>query len=357
MIQTNYQKRAQNIIINIQMLRLSDVKIVQVELTTRCNSRCPMCPRNYRGMEYNSGYPITELSLEQFCHIFTPDFLTQLKPSATQKFGINFNGNLGDFGLARDALEIVHYCVDHGVHVTINTNGSMRTPDWWSQLARPGVSIGFALDGLEDTHALYRQDTDWNRIIENACAFIAAGGWAVWRFAPFDHNRHQEEACRQMAQNLGFAQFHNIYDGRDRGMAYSRTGEFSHWIGPRSDDNPTPPDIKPLLENHVTWYDAKTVREEKDSAKLNLFCGHQQNREIYVAADGSVYPCCFLGFYPKQMNHPGNRELAELVQENNALKYPLEHCLAWFDRVEATWRLSSIAEGRTYQCVKSCNRP
>ena len=337
------------------MLRLQDVKTVQVELTTRCNARCPMCPRNYRGMDFNSGYPITELSLQQFQHIFTQSFLEQLVPPRGR--GISFNGNLGDFGLARDASEIVRYCVDHGVAVSINTNGSMRTSDWWAGLALPGVTVGFALDGLAEVHALYRQDTDWHRVMQHARAFIAAGGRAVWRFVPFDHNRDQEEVCRQMARDLGFADFENIWDGRDTGTVFTRTGEFSHRIGRNLDPHNNIPDIKPMLENHVTWYDALTVQETRDRPELNIFCTHKQNLEIYVAADGSVYPCCYLGFYPKTMNHPGNRELAGLVSENNALEYPLEHCLAWFDRVEETWRLSSIAQGRTYQCVKTCNRP
>ena len=80
------------------------------------------------------------------------------------------------------------------------------------------------------------------------------------------------------------------------------------------------------------------------------------NQEIYIAADGSVYPCCFLGFYPKTMHHPGNAELKNLIWENNALEHPLEHCLQWFDRVEETWAKSSIRDGRTYQCIVTCNK-
>ena len=57
------------------------------------------------------------------------------------------------------------------------------------------------------------------------------------------------------------------------------------------------------------------------------------------------------------MKHPGNDELAELIWENNALEHSLEHCMQWFDRVEQTWQQASIADGRLYQCVKTCNRP
>jgi MoaA/NifB/PqqE/SkfB family radical SAM enzyme len=328
------------------MLKLSDIRQVQIELTTRCNARCPMCMRNYRGMDYNSGYPETELSLSDIKKILTPDLLPQLSK------GISFNGNLGDFGLARDAQSIVLWLTDQGVPVYINTNGSMRTPEWWASLARPGVTIGWALDGLADTHALYRQDTDWHRVIENARAFIGAGGHAVWRFIPFVHNRHQEDKCRALAQELGFAEFENIDEGRNRGPAFHRNGVFSHHLG--EPYNSSTPDIRPMLESHLTWFDPKTVQCQKDTEPLRLICQHKRLQEIYIAADGTVWPCCFLGFYPATMAHPGNQQLWPLVSENNALEFDLAHCMAWFDRVEETWSKPSIAQGRLYGCVNSC---
>lgn len=332
------------------MLSLQEIQQVQVELTTRCNARCPMCMRNYRGLDYNSGYPLTELSLAQFKHILQPNFLKQLTK------GISFNGNLGDFGLSRDGVEIVEYLCEHNVPVYINTNGSMRTPEWWARLALPNVRIGWALDGLADTHKLYRQDTDWHRIIHNARAYINAGGHAIWRFIPFKHNRHQIDQCRTLAKELGFAYFENIDEGRNNGPVFARDGEFSHWLGdPWNEDIP---EIEPLVESHITWFDHRTIKLDKDVTPLNMVCQHKRIKEIYLAADGSIYPCCFLGFYPGQMKHPGNEQLRHMVKENNALEYSLEHCVRWFNEVEATWAKESIPAGRLYTCVNSCaNRP
>lgn len=349
------------------MLKLDHIKRVHVELTTRCNARCPMCPRNYRGSDYNSGYPITELSFADFKKIFTPEFLTQLRPAAVpndgfrhrrfERFGISFNGNLGDFAAARDSVEIVEYVVENQVEVTVCTNGGLRNPAWWRRLALSGVEIGFALDGLEDTHHMYRQDIVWSRVIENAQAFIDAGGQAVWRFIPFDHNRHQEQACRELAQKMGFVRFENIYDGRDRGPVFDRDGKFSHYIGDRrASESQEPQDIRPLLENHVTWFKPETVKNDKDVPNVEINCLHKTRQEIYVAADGSVYPCCFLGFYPGSMQHPGNIQVIPLVKENNALEYSLEHCLMWFEKIEQSWQEKSIREGRIYQCVSTCGK-
>jgi sulfatase maturation enzyme AslB (radical SAM superfamily) len=310
-----------------------------------------MCVRNYRGYDYNSGYPLTELSLADIKKILPPEFLKQIKR-------IVFNGNLGDFGLAKDGVEIVKYLVDNQVPlININTNGSMRTPDWWAQFALPGVKIGFALDGLADTHSLYRQDTDWNTVIKNAQALIAAGGQAIWRFIPFDHNRHQEEACKQLANELGFISFVNIGQGRDRGPVYNRDGSFSHWIGDRrTGESSEAPPIEAMLESHITWFNSTTIKHPKDTDGLVIGCNHMRQKELYLAADGTVYPCCYLGFYPGTMHQPGNEQLKLLVQGNNALEYPLEDCIKWFDQVEKTWDQPNIANGRLYACVHACGQ-
>jgi sulfatase maturation enzyme AslB (radical SAM superfamily) len=325
------------------MLKLNQITALHLELTTKCNARCPMCMRNYRGVDYNSGYPLTELSLGNIKHIFDDNsFLKQIKK-------INFNGNLGDFSLAADALEIVDFFLSNTTaEIQIETNGSTRTAAWWTRLAHSRIKILFALDGLSDTHGLYRQNTNWEKIIENARAVISHQGNAVWKFIPFKHNQHQQWACQQLATEMGFCDF-VVYDqGRNNGPVYTRSGDFSHWLG---DAWESIPPVDAMLESHITWFE-KYKNTTEPVPKID--CQHLQKQELYIAADGSVYPCCYLGFFPNTMHHAGNQQLKLIVMENNALEYSLDHCLKWFDQIEQSWKQPSVSDGCLYACASTC---
>lgn len=326
------------------MITLSEIREIHIELTTRCNASCPQCPRNYFGFDYNGGYPVTELALPQIQKILLPDFLSQITE-------VQLNGNLGDFGSAKQGPEIVRYLLDSGVKkIIINSNASMRSSEWWAQLALPGVEVHFAIDGLADTHQLYRQNTNWHRVIDHAKAFIAAGGRAVWQFIPFDHNRHQESACRKLARDLGFVDFFLNDQGRDSGPVFDRSGKLVRWL--RKDPGPDP-DVNDLIHMHETWFDPATV---PDDTHMEISCMTKNLKTIYLAADGTVYPCCYLGFYPDSMKHPGNSQIKPLIENNNALIHGLEASLNWFHNVEHAWNHATIAQGRPYICVQSCGK-
>ena len=300
--------------------------------------------RNYRGMDHNDGYPLVELRLEDIERIFDLDFCQQI-------LTVNFNGNLGDFSLARDAIQIVEYFLTNSpAAISISTNGSTRSPEWWTSLANERVRVGFDLDGLEDTHSIYRQNTDWHKIIANATAFIKSGGRAIWRMIRFLHNQHQIESCRQLAQNLGFEKFSLIDDGRDSGPVYTRDGRFSHWLGLPQKSIPS---VSDLLQDHRVWF-AKEKSFDWLADRKTITCEAQRSRSLYLAADGSIYPCCYLGFYPVTMRHPGNDQIRALVKDNNALIHGLDQSMKWFSTLAEKWQIDTIAQGRPMICVKTC---
>ena len=332
------------------MLEYRNLRRIHLEISTRCNAACPECPRNFRGVDIVDTYPICDMSLEQAQKIFTVPFLTQLEQ-------ILINGNYGDFITARDGLEIVEYFLTANpqLKIIISTNGSGR-PHIWSKLGKLGIEVQFRLDGLEDTHHLYRQYTDFNLIIDNAVKFIQAGGNAVWSMIRFAHNEHQIETARILAKSLGFQRFELVDAGRNTTPVFTRDKKLSHIIGNYIEST----DYDTLYNQYQQYISDPDVTLKKIKIEeKSVDCYAKKHSEVYIAANGEVYPCCWLGFYPlSKQGNPSTFQLRPLIKENNALEYGIEHAIAWFNQIEETWS-RTVSEGKIYTCNETCgvNRP
>ncbi len=329
------------------MIKYEEIRNLHLEISSFCNARCPLCPRNFRGYPYNDGYVETNLTLESCKKVFTPKFLKQL----TQ---ININGNFGDAVMNPETPDIVDYFISHNpaLKIDISTNGSARDKEFWQRLAGK-ATISFCLDGLKDTHHLYRQNTSWQAIIDNATTFMSANGTAIWKMIKFDHNIHQIDECKQLAEDLGFSSFNLIDQGRNSGPVYDKHGELIHVLG----------DYKGETEFEVLFHKKKTdlvlLEDITPSQKTKLECFSKKEKSIYVSASGDVYPCCWLGISPKTYGkgeylQAVNTQIAPLVKDNNCLTRPLEECINWFSEVEKTWSKDTYKNGKLIACYDNC---
>lgn len=332
------------------MITFNEIQDVHLEISTLCNSSCAWCPRNFWGYPFNDGYPELNLTLVNAKKIFSQDFLLQLKT-------IRINGNFGDIVMNLEGPDIVEYFASSNqqLRVSVSTNGAARPAEFWERLACTGATVEFCIDGLEDTHHLYRQNTVWKTVINNAKTVIAAGGSAVWKMICFDHNKHQIDQCRQMSQDLGFCDFQLIDDGRNTAPVFNNKGKLTHTLGNyRAETNFDKLFFKRktdlvLLEDIVLDRQPKT----------KVTCETKQYKSIYIAANGDVYPCCFLGFYPKTFGHGTyhqavNSQIASLISKNNALEHDLEDCINWFSCVQESWAQSKYENGRLVACDDNC---
>jgi sulfatase maturation enzyme AslB (radical SAM superfamily) len=288
------------------------------------------------------------MTLAEAKQIFAPVFLQQINT-------VNINGNFGDAVMNPETVNIIEYFKKANPDITIimSTNGGARDTTYWQQLAVLGVQVEFCLDGLEDTHSLYRQNTIYSTVIKNAKAFIAAGGRAVWKMIRFDHNAHQIDQARLLSKQMGFADF-KIHDhGRDQAPVFDLNQQLKHTIG-----KPQQTEFsilwKSRTQDEVLLEDIVSSRSVK-----NISCQVKKRKSIYVSSTGDVYPCCFLGFSPKTYGHghyhqAANAQFRDFVQENNAFEHDLEHCIAWFDSVEKTWSISTFEAGRLVICNDVC---
>jgi len=242
---------------------------LHVEPTTRCNAWCPSCMRN------KNGYGLTDFVLEDLNPATLEQTLLQYNIDSVQ-----LCGNLGDPCAAKN-IDLLLDKLDNIQRLQIHTNGSLRKPEWWADLARrfshlPQFDVWFAIDGIGDVHSYYRQGTDYNRIIENAQAFINAGGHAVWQFIPFKHNEHQIKDCMRLSQQLGFKKFHFVKNARYKQQAF----HYSTGL---------PLDIQPWHadENFNRTHKIKDSVERKNCMHLNI-------PSIFLSARGLVTPCCYM---------------------------------------------------------------
>jgi len=327
------------------MILYKDIRSVHLEISTRCNAACPECPRNFRGVDLIDTYPICDMSLEQAQKIFTVPFLEQLDH-------ILINGNYGDFVTAKDGLAIVEYfrSANSKLLIEISTNGSAR-PHIWTRLGELGVKIYFRLDGLADTHHLYRQYTDFDLIISNAQTFIAAGGHAIWAFIPFAHNQHQIDQAKTLAHTLGFKEFHIVDAGRNVGPVFNREGKYSHSLGDYTGSH----DFNELYTHHLHYVNKPEITLAADHDNRTIDCYAKRNKEIYITANGEVYPCCWLGFYPMlETGNPSNSQLRPMLFNNNAMETSIENAIEWFNGIEESWKLESVKLGKIYTCNETC---
>jgi MoaA/NifB/PqqE/SkfB family radical SAM enzyme len=332
------------------MINFYEIRDVHLEISSLCNASCPWCPRTFWGYPYNGGYPEVNLTLDHAKKIFDLDFLQQLK-------SIIINGNFGDIVMNPEGADIVEYFHNSNpnLNITISTNGSARSNEFWQQLAKNKARVLFCIDGLEDTHHLYRQNTSWATVIKNARVFISAGGVATWKFIKFKHNLHQIDACRMMSKEMGFSKFSLVDDGRNTAPVFNKHGELTHVLGNYAGET----EFKILFHKKKTDLILLEDIIPDRTPKSKVSCKTQKNKSIYVAANGDVSPCCFTGFYPKtygagQYHQAANAQLSPLIAKNNALEYPLEQCIEWFSNITNRWNTSTYENGRLVICDDVC---
>ena len=379
-----------------------NIGVLHLELTSRCNALCPMCGRT-TGMDgaVEGGEVILkkrdDVELLDTDPKVLANMIEEMKPHLPNHVFIN--GNFGDPIMYPHLLDLIRMYKDAGVpQVTLSTNGSVHKTDWWEELAsimRKPDKVIFAVDGLEDTNHLYRVNTNFKKIMENAQAFIDAGGLARWDFIAFAHNEHQIEEAKALADKMGFVKFR-----------YKKSNRYvipTHYAGESEEKVETKTELKFVAKQHVAMEKkkAKTTEEKAkamatilkapektDSANTtnnvenvikkhktfdnyvkatDIECQTMRDKSIYVDYEGKVWPCCWQGHYYSKVGHdmatPRRIEDNKIMNErygegfNDLSKHSIFDILnsPYFsnDLVES-WEINS--PNRLWICGKTCGK-
>ena len=379
------------------MYNYNEIEVVHLEMTEACNASCPMCARNLNGGEVNPHLKNRELSIADIERIFPVDFIQQLKR-------VYMCGNYGDPAVASDTLEAFAYFRENNpqLNLSMHTNGSMKKPEWWAELAqvigKKGYVI-FGLDGLEDTNHLYRQGTVWKNIMRNVEAFIAAGGRARWDFIVFAHNEHQVEEAEQLSKDMGFEKFQYKKSARFFSNSRAQTKEEhqaqnrkGHTTLLQAPTNPkyrnavldqlkaaaNPANVQTITVDNVVSVanldnlqgmqnfstdpsKKKPVEHIWDEAVID--CKVAKEKNIYVTAEGILQPCCWTAgqmylWYFK----PKGAQIWKFIDEAgidtlDARKHSIKDIVHgdFFQKIiPESWDKPSCAEGKSAMCAKIC---
>lgn len=268
-------------------ITVDSINHINAELSNYCNAACPMCARF--DAEQNLVKEITNNH-----HTTLDDIKNKIGDRVLKNLHIFRScGNVGDGTMNPECEQIFEYVksVNPTADLCINTNGGARNTDFYRELAKIGVKVVFSIDGLEDTNHLYRRNVKWNKVIDNAEAFVKAGGRAEWDFLVFKHNQHQVETAEMLSKQLGFAVFNKKTTTR-----WNDFDKDGNWLQ-RNKINIDGYELeKPEDKIIQDVNNKKDVKVQK--VKTNKICCHSfsnKNVEIFLHANGNVSPCCWLG--------------------------------------------------------------
>jgi hypothetical protein len=263
-------------------------------------------------MRNNNGYGLTNFKITDLPENILKTTLDNMPSLETVQMG----GNLGDPCAGKLIDKYLDMIIPMNIHIQIHTNGSLRSTQWWKNLAQKlphSHEVWFAIDGLENTHSIYRQGTDWKKIIKNAQAFINAGGKAVWQFIPFSHNEHQIKECMVLCTKLGFHRFEFVKNARyPKQNFHYKTGKPIE-IAPWSKHNDSWNRKGGILDKNTTIVENSKVKEKN--------CMHLAMKSVYLSALGKLSPCCYLPFHDLT-----NIDISKTLREKNFLPTCLSKC-------------------------------
>lgn len=108
----------------------------------------------------------------------------------------------------KDFMEILNYCDDRNIHVTLFTNGTLVTDEFIDKVKDKGIMVRMSLDGAtKETNDFMRGEGVYEKVISAIKKCKDAGIETGLASVIYAGNFHEYEKLSQLAQELGVSEF------------------------------------------------------------------------------------------------------------------------------------------------------
>ena len=247
-------------------------KEFEIDLTTSCNLRCPLCTRNYSHAQhsidskYKSGRSLIDITnqLDTF-----PNFNRCM-----------LAGAISEPTLYKDLFGFIEYLNSRDIMIELYTNGDAHNDEYWRELGevlKDTDSVHFTICGsTQELHEKYRIGGSLGDVLSHARALRSSKKIDLCQYIIFNYNEEDSKLDKTKEIMSEFSQNYFVQSEGKR----------------RLNEKINDTEIKPTeRRNDMIDRIFRMAPKPNDGKKYTINCKFLEEEKIFITASGEMYPC------------------------------------------------------------------
>ena len=248
------------------------VKTIELDLTTMCNAKCPLCFRNFKNFpaKYKTVY------------YRSANWIIQQLKSFSNLENIYIIGQCSEPTTHSELLSMLKQFKNMHLHVKMCTNGDLHDDQYWSQIGKTldtNDEVWFTLCGsTQEMHSRYRVNTQLKRILQHASALRSHKKIDCAKCIRFKYNQEDIESATFKKIVKRFSKVEYIDTSFDAGIEYDEKFNVDDFMP-----------VEAVQQAYSRIDKLSDIMLNKD--KKSVICQSIEENYIQIDAYGSIFPC------------------------------------------------------------------